>query len=218
MKYYYSPLILALAISLTMFGCATVQPPSSPVEKAPELTKCAKDAFCWDSVVEAKITPAMLAANVESFCPKYKSLDRKKVWLNIIKAMSYAESGWNPETRYVETTQGIDKITGKRNESVGLLQMSCGDVLSSVYGKFPSAIPFDCRTNPSGITDPVINLNFGLDVMNYWAAKGGSLDISSTKSVGAYWSSARIPYKDAKGKWHHEASRAKMKKLMPSCF
>lgn len=206
----------SLACLLLLTSCTTTPttppaPVETPAEKVEDAAKpCARGTWCavWTDTVKAKITPSLLNANYSSFCSNYKALDKPTLVLNFVKAIAWNESEWDPNNRYVEKTQGIDQITGKRNESVGLLQMSCGDVLSRAYRDFSSVPAFDCRKDPNGITDPVANLNFGLDVMSYWAKNGGSLDVSSTKSIGAYWSSARL---DA------TKSRKKMKELMKEC-
>lgn len=203
-----------LILTLFLTSCATVQPPSSPVEKAPELKDCAEKTFCWDSLVLDHITPAMLSAKVESFCPQVSKLDKKTVLLNVIKSMAFAESGWKPNTTYTESTMGIDPVTKKQVESEGLYQLSYQDARNWASLPECKAIEFEKKN----IRDPLVNSLCAFAIMDRLSVRGAGKDISSTSSWGAYWSSARLPYKDAKGKWHHEVSRAKMKKLMPSCF
>jgi hypothetical protein len=199
---------LLLLLLLALVGCSPV-----PVTPNPDIKPdtppmpgqvCPEKTFCWDAIVMDKITDKMLKANVASFCPKAKTLDGKKVWLNIVKAISFAESSWNPEERYTEKSMGIDPVTKKQVVSEGLLQLSYQD--SNNWSSRPSCKAIDYEKK--NITDPVLNLRCGLEIMDRLAERGGSRDISDSKSLGAYWSAVW------KGKTR---SRAKMKELMAEC-
>jgi hypothetical protein len=205
-------------LAANVISCTTAPVSPAPIEKAVPVEKaepCAKGTFClvWEDAVKAKITPAMLAANVSSFCPKYKGLDGKTVWLNIVKSLAWAESEWNPETTYRETTMGTDPVTGAQIVSEGLMQLSYTD--SRNWSSIAACKAIDYAKK--NIRDPIVNISCAMGIMGKLVARDPAKDISDTKSGGAYWSSARLPYKDAKGKWHHTASREKMKKLMPEC-
>jgi len=51
----------------------------------------------------------------------------RKYWFAFFRAMAYAESGMKLDTRYLETGLGKDAVTGRRNTSEGLLQLSYQD-------------------------------------------------------------------------------------------
>lgn len=196
-------LFLALAawFATWAMGCTTPPPPVNP-----PVTDCAKNSWCWSNLVESKITPAMLAANLGSFCPNQKSVDRKKLWISIIKAVSKAESAWNPKAVYVEKSMGIDPITGRTVESVGMMSLSCQDVIN--YASLPTAKLVDCRAHPGAILDPILNLQFAMEIIDKLVSRNPSLDISDRKSVGAYFSTVWMG---------HDAARAQVKKEIPGC-
>lgn len=210
MKIKYLLPILALIFAIAGTSCTSIPqapvpvPPAAPVWTG--ISDCAKGVWCYDGLISSKVTPAMLAANVGAFCPNYSKADKNKFWVKFVAAIAYAESAWDPKNTYKETTMGIDPITGKTVESDGMLQLSCQDVVN--YASLPSAANMDCRKHPGAMFDPIVNLSFGVEIMDHLIKRNPSLDISSTKSVGAYWSSARIG---------HDASRVKLRKLMPEC-
>lgn len=209
-----SKLTQIIFVSLLIQACATVPNVSEtpngsnqqniPVANPP-IGKCLKNTWRYDSLVLSKLTSTILAANVSSFCPNAKKLDAKTVWLNIVKAIAYAESGWNPEEQYTEKSMGIDPVTGKQVVSEGLLQMSYQD--SRNWSSLPLCKAIDYTKK--NITDPVLNLSCGMEIMDRLAGRDTSLDISNTKSLGAYWSTVRAG---------HNASRTKLRALMPECF
>lgn len=202
---------------LFLASCATIpKPPEQAPEKTPvqeepsKAVPCARGSWCqvWTDTVKQKITPNLLNANYSSFCSNYQSLDKQALVLNFVKAVTYAESAWNPKEVYVEKTMGIDPITGRQVESDGMWQLSCQDPAMSAYKNLPTASEIDCRKNPNAIFDPVTNLKFGMEILNYWVGRSPGVDVSSKSSGGAYWSSMRIG---------HDASRKKLKALMAEC-
>lgn len=113
--------------------------PGDPLENFEPLaweTKV-KGSSTWSTTVYQVIQteePQMLGQNVaddvELFCPKYKSLSDKQrlnFWGQLLAGMSKFESSWNPASYYVETTMGLDPITGRQVASEGLLQLSYQD-------------------------------------------------------------------------------------------
>lgn len=209
-----------LLLTLMLSACATVPPAptdkpadiSTPTTPKP-ITDCTRKSWCWDSLVLDKITDNMLAANVGSFCPKAKSLNGKTVWLNIVKSIASAESGWDPGNTYVEpgASMSLDKVTGKRVVSEGLLQLSYQD--SRAWSSLPGCKAIDYAKR--NIQDPIINLNCGIEIMDRLAGRNPASDISNAlkkngvSSLGDYWSSVWMSKTDA---------RAKMKRLMPECL
>jgi hypothetical protein len=118
---------------------------SSGVTPPPSTFK--PEALAWESKVKGSNTwsntvykviqneePQMLGQNVaddiETFCPTYRSLadnQRLNFWGQLLAGMSKFESSWNPASYYVETTMGLDPITGRQVASEGLLQLSYQD-------------------------------------------------------------------------------------------
>lgn len=134
------------------------------------------------------------AKDAKRICPKYESLQRQQkisVWGELISAVAYYESGWNPASRMVETTMGTDPVTGKQVASEGLLQLSYQDVpnYKSIL-KYP-ACKIDWQkdkglavTDPKkSIFDPTVNLECGLRIMASQIQKKGYVILSS----GVYW-------------------------------
>jgi hypothetical protein len=134
------------------------------------------------------------AKDAKRVCPKYESLQRQQkisMWAELISAIAYYESGWNPASRMVETTMGTDPVTGKQVASEGLLQLSYQDVpnYKSIL-KYP-ACKIDWQkdkglslTDPKKtILDPAINLECGLRILANQIRKKGYVILSS----GVYW-------------------------------
>ncbi len=202
-----------LLLTLLLAACSHQQqkaPDPVPAKDYPKLEDCARLTWCWDNLVLSHITPAMLAANVSSFCPKYKELDGKRVWLNIVKSIAWNESSWNPQETYTESAMGTDPVTKKQVESEGLLQLSYQDAKN--WSSLPQCKQIDYGKR--NIRDPEINLSCGMAIMDRLAGRNPSKDISNRlkktgySSLGDYWSSVWI------GK---TKSRGMMKKLMPEC-
>lgn len=114
------------------------------------------------------------------FRSDYDSLTRTQkinVWGELISAICYYESGWNPTSRMVETTMSTDAITGNQVASEGLMQLSYQDKNS-----YRTRIVTDCkfdwnrdeslfRINPKDpnitILNPYYNLEFGIEILAY---------------------------------------------------
>ena len=98
--------------------------------------------------VEVKIG-LIVAEEIKNYPEILKENPSVEYWQSVFKAMAYAESGFNPLSRYVE--KGIsdkDLITGKANVSEGLFQLSYQD--SKIHG-----CPFDWSIDKSkGLLDP----------------------------------------------------------------
>ena len=77
--------------------------------------------------VEAKIG-LIVAEEIKNYPEILKENSSVEYWQSVFKAVAYAESGFNPLSRYVE--KGIsdkDLVTGKANVSEGLFQLSYQD-------------------------------------------------------------------------------------------
>lgn len=142
--------------------------------------------------------PQMLGQNVaddvETYCPKYRSLNddqRLNFWGQLFSAISKYESSWKPTTRMVETTMGIDPYTGRQVASEGLLQLSYQD---------ESSYNFDCGfdwtkdkflsdTDPrKTIFDAKNNLRCGIKIMARQLKNKRAIGLTS----GVYWAVLKI--------------------------
>lgn len=138
------------------------------------------------------------AKDARRICPKYEALSKEQrisVWSELISAVTYYESGWNPASRMIETTMGIDPVTKKQVASEGLLQLSYQDVPN--YGsvlKFPLCRiewqkdkGLDVKDVKKTIFDPLINLECGIRIMANQIKKKGSVILEN----GVYWAVLR---------------------------
>jgi hypothetical protein len=110
------------------------------------------------------------ARDAERFCRRYESLSRPariNFWGMLIAQMALHESSWNPTTSVLETTMGIDKTTGKRVYSEGLLQLSYQDITWTKRCKFDwSTDKFLGQKDPKKtILDPYRNLECGIEIL-----------------------------------------------------
>lgn len=164
------------------------------------------EALAWESKVKgsniwsqtvynviSKEEPQMLGQNVaddvETFCPKYRSLNdnqRLNFWGQLLAGMSKFESSWNPASYYVETTMGLDPITGRQVASEGLLQLSYQDQssynLNCGFNWTLDRLLTNTDTKKT-IFDPQNNLRCGIKILAKQLAKQRA--ISTT--TGVYW-------------------------------
>jgi len=189
---------------------APIKPPAPPVAPTPNpapVTSLKFEPLAW----EAKVTgssywsntiynviqseePQMLGQNVaddiELFCPAYRTLtdhQRLNFWGQLFAGMSKFESGWNPATYYVETTMGLDPVTGRQVASEGLLQLSYQDQRSyNLDCGFDWAVDKNYTNTDSrkSIFDPLKNLRCGIKILAKQLARQRA--ISTTTDV--YWS------------------------------
>lgn len=156
-----------------------------------------KGSSSWSDTVYKVILneePQMLAQNVaddiETFCPAYRTLSdnqRLNFWGQLFAGMSKFESAWNPASYYVETTMGIDPLTGRQVASEGLLQLSYQDEPNynldcgfdwSLDKKYSDTDPRKTIFNPH------YNLRCGIKIM----AKQLSKQRAISTTTGVYWS------------------------------
>lgn len=152
----------------------------------------------WIYKVISEEFPEMLgqnvASDVETFCPKYRSLndnERMNFWGQLLAGMAKFESGWKPTTYYVETTMGTDPITGRQIASEGLLQLSYQD--ENNY-KFECGFDWSKDKNYSNtdarktILSPYNNLRCGIMILSRQLTRKGAIALSS----GPYWSVIKL--------------------------
>lgn len=177
--------------------------PSSPTNKMEPLAweKTVSGSSQWSLSIYRIIQteePQMLGDNVaddvETFCPKYRSLDDSKklnFWGQLFAAVAKFESGWKPTSRMIETTMGTDPITGRQVASEGLLQLSYQDEHS--YG-------LDCgfdwnidkkytdSDSRKTIFSPTNNLRCGIKIMARQLKNRRAITLSS----GVYWAVLKV--------------------------
>lgn len=130
------------------------------------------------------------------FRSDYNTLSRQQkinVWGELISAICYYESGWNPTSRMVETTMDKDPVTGNQVASEGLLQLSYQDERS-----YKNKVTVPCKfnwsldkplflNNPKNpnitILNPYYNLEFGIEILAYQIREYKKIVL--TKNV--YW-------------------------------
>jgi len=125
--------------------------------------------------------------DMETFCPEYKKLDkgqRINVWGELISAMAFYESGWNPNAQFTETGLGNDEITGRVLTSEGLLQLSYNDTKWSKSCQFDWELDKNNRgSHPTTILTPKNNLECGITILSKQINKHKKVVIKK----GAYW-------------------------------
>mgnify|MGYP000588394299 CR=1 FL=1 len=141
------------------------------------------------------------ASDVEKFCPKFKTLtdiQKTKALSEIVVGMTFYESGYNPLSRMVETTMGVDPVTGMQVASEGLLQLSYQDVAN--YKNKGVTCLFDYKKdkklelNKRSILDPILNLQCGLGILKHQIIKYGAF----TMEKNVYWAVIKIKGKYSK--------------------
>ncbi|MGZ3796484.1 MAG: transglycosylase SLT domain-containing protein [Pseudobdellovibrionaceae bacterium] len=128
-------------------------------------------------LIKDKILILETASDIEKFRPDYHSLSREnqiKVFVELIKATCYFESGYNPKSASVDVGTKENKDTW----SVGLLQMSVVD--QSNYG-LRFGYTYD------DLLKPLPNLTLGVAVLAKQVTKHGKI-ILKRGEPGLYWS------------------------------
>jgi hypothetical protein len=128
--------------------------------------------------------------DVEKFCPAYSQLTRNQklnFWTYLVSGIVKFESGFNPTSRYHESTMGIDPVTKKPVYSEGLMQLSYQDIRSYPFCEFNwTADKYLKATDPKKtIFNPAKNLSCGIRILNQLVRKSGKIAFNS----GNYWSS-----------------------------
>lgn len=156
------------------------------------------------------------ASDIESFCPKWKSLaeaHKVEAFANLVAGIIKRESNFNPQSNMIEKSQGIDPVTGKKTVSEGLLQLSYKDARN--WRSIPECVAISYVTK--NIRDPFVNIRCGLRIMGRLIARDGLISGKILNSKGkliyggasAYWSVIRDGH-------HVDEIRAKVKAL-PFC-
>jgi len=179
-------------------------PPTIPIQPPPpdEETPFQFEALMWEKakpgtkpwstftfdLLQTVATDIVKAQDMSRFCKKYSFLnDKQKINVagQLIAAIVKYESGFNPLSRFAETTMGIDPITGKPVYSEGLLQLSYQDIQGWPFCKFDWAADKNLKVDDpkKTILDPYINLTCGVRILSQQVKRKGFIVVSS----GAYW-------------------------------
>jgi hypothetical protein len=171
-----------------------VEPPA-PVASYPLLWEAGHpERVAWSTHVMKVITDEVAndflpgTSDIELFCPRYHSLDNKKranLWALLISAMTKFESGFDPLSRYKESTMGVDPVTQQHVYSEGLLQLSYQDVQWASYCEFDweKDKNLAVKDPKKTILNPYKNLSCGIKIL---ARQVRNKDAVAVKS-GAYW-------------------------------
>lgn len=172
----------------------TPKPPSTAVKMEPLSWESSRsDAKNWSTYVyqvirEEAFTDLHKARDIETFCPKYDSLNEDQqinVWGALFSGVAKYESAYSPTSRMQETTMGTDPVTNKPVYSEGLLQLSYQDTQWAPYCEFDwSKDKYLAATDPKKtILDPYKNLRCGILIMARQVRSKGAVVLSS----GVYW-------------------------------
>lgn len=148
----------------------------SPVVQVPQSGWNEEWTTLLTGLIKDKILILETAKDIEKIRPDFHSLNREnqiKVFVELVKAMCYFESGYNPKSASVDV--GVEG--NKDTYSVGLLQMSVVDQLN--YG-------LRFGFNYEDLLNPLPNLTLGVAVLSKQVAKHGKLIIKRGEP-GLYW-------------------------------
>lgn len=226
MKYL---LLLILAACVSTKPGEVVSPPSGGAD-LPAPNKGWEPAY--STYIVEHVTDTMLKFPAPSFCPKWASLndaEKRDFWAAVLESTAYAESGFNRLNMYREDSQSVNGVTGKRNVSEGLLQVS--------YGDWECPGLFDYEKDKAGfledyaslnqaknqgegsskhpersILNPYINLQCGINIWDALIKKKGNAP--ALTSIGLlYWSTLNPGGSSLAGK-----TKPYFKTRIPKCF
>jgi hypothetical protein len=141
------------------------------------------------NLINGEAKDLLAAQDFAQFCPRYATLTRNQK-INaagqLIAAMAKFESGFNPLSRYHESTMGTDPVTGLAVYSEGLLQLSYQDTQWASFCAFDWSVDkYLSATDPKKtILDPYKNLYCGVRILANQVKNKGVIILGT----GAYWS------------------------------
>lgn len=175
-----------LLVFLLIAACTTLV--QKPIEPLPD----GRIALSWETKPERRewsdhLTRKIMdslsyydnAKDIEEMCPSYRSLDERRKIKAIAEfwvALGKFESGWEPTTRFFETTMGY--------YSEGLFQLS-----------IPDEQWVKCGLNKSNILEPLKNIECAHKIMIGQLKNKGKITLTR-KERGFYWAPLIID-----GKW-----------------
>lgn len=136
------------------------------------------------ALIELRIDE-IVEKNIRGLASLWSFRSSVKYWQSVFKALAFAESNFKLNCRYVEPPSlGIDAVTGKRNTSEGLLQLSYQD---AKYHACKFDWEADKRKDDFDLTktifDIVNNIECGMAIMNKLLSKRGHYIFND----GNYW-------------------------------
>ena len=138
------------------------------------------------------------ASDMDYFCANYNSLPEYKkvnVWGQLFAAMTYYESGFKPNVRYVEPMSDLDPVTKQPIVSEGLLQLGYSDNLyHGCRFDWESDSKLDPTDPKKSIFNPYKNLECGVKIMSDQIKKHGAVAINR----GAYWAVIKVGHRNEK--------------------
>jgi len=159
----------------------------------------------WSSYVFEKIESLFdkfsQCEDITWFRPDYFSLTKQQqinVWGELISAICKFESNWKPWSQMVESTMGVDPVTGKQIKSEGLMQLSYQDKRN--YPALTCRFDWEADKNKDQndktrtILDPYINLEFGIQILARQVERRKRIALES----GVYWAVLKINGKYSK--------------------
>lgn len=188
-------------ITETSVGHPNVDQPGTEIYKpTPLLWEASqKDGVLWSAfayqIIGSDVADILLpgSTDIKQFCSNYDGMtnsERVNFWAYLISAMAKFESGFNPLSRYAETTLGTDAITRLPLYSEGLLQLSYQDVQQYSFCQFDwqADKTLAAKDPKKSILDPFKNLDCGIKIMADQIRRKRSITLSS----GVYWAVIKI--------------------------
>lgn len=170
----------------------------------------------WSTFVFGKIESLFdkfsKCEDISWFRPDYHSLTKNQqinIWGELISAICLYESGWKPWSYMIESTMGIDVVTGKQVKSEGLMQLSYQDKIN--YPKLNCKFDWEADKNKTDkdktrtILDPIKNLEFGIEILARQIERTHKIALVS----GVYWAVLKL-----NGKYSKLSEIIKMVKLI----
>lgn len=138
------------------------------------------------STIKATKLVTLVPKDIKIFCLAYYQLDahkRMRFWVSLLSAMAKPDSGFKPETKYVEP----DIVDASKQSVVsrGLLQISMESANQKAYG---------CGIQQTQVLRGVdVNLNCAAQIMQHWVEKDDFITATSKPAVvlARYWSALR---------------------------
>lgn len=177
---------------------------SEPLPSEPPSSSCLNAPLAWENTtaphperkpwsehlckeIDKRFASFAKAKDITNFCPKFNSLDKAgqlHALSEMVVAIVYYESGYNPTSWMTESTMGTDPITGVQVKSEGLLQLSYQDKQWAKWCMFDWAKDktLPVSSPKKTIMDPYINLSCGIPIMANQIDKKGTIAVEK-----GYW-------------------------------
>jgi hypothetical protein len=175
--------IIAFIIFLIFFGCVPKETKEKPIEivKPKVILAWGESRQDWTNHLVKEIDSKEWSPNIKNHC---KKIEFKECLAQAISIMAKYESGFKPETSYVESFKGQD---GKNIVSRGLFQISISSSNQSAY---------KCETKTiEQLYDPKFNISCMVKIVNFWLNKDLVFFGGEKLGLGRYHSTGRASSK-----------------------